>query len=255
LEVPEPDRLLEDAERTDFQGWDFTRLGARLLTEPPPWALEEIVADNAARATTMLDMGTGGGEWLSALPARATFTVATESWPPNVGIAAARLQPLGIPVLQVEGAADNHRQDREDPKGRLALATGVFDLVTNRHESFVASEVSRILRPDGTFITQQTQSGSRQFHELLGIEPPQVDELEIDLVIDQLNTAGLTVDDADEGPATTVFADVGALAWFLRSVPWIVPGFSISSLRQALLELQGYPIRVAVKRFWIRAHK
>jgi SAM-dependent methyltransferase len=255
LEVPEPDRLLEDAERTDFQGWDFSRLGARLVSEPPPWDFEAIVAGNAARARAMLDMGTGGGEWLSGLSARAPFTAATESWPPNIGIAAARLRPLGIPVVRVEGAADNHRQDRGDPKGRLAFASEAFDLVTNRHESFVASEVSRILRPDGTFITQQTQSGSKQFHELLSVEPPQAEELEIGLVVEQLTAAGLTVEDADEGHATTVFADVGALAWYLRSVPWIVPGFSVSAYRQALTELHDYPIRIAVKRFWIRAHK
>jgi len=203
----------------------------------------------------MLDMGTGGGEWLSSLRALAPLTIATESWLPNVGVAAARLHPLGIPVVQTEGATDNHRQDREDPKGRLGFKSEAFDLVTNRHESFVASEVSRILRPNGTFITQQTHSGSKQFHELLGIEPPNIEELEIDVVIDQVNAAGLTVEEADEGPATTVFADIGALAWYLRSMPWAVPGFTIDSYRQALIGLHGDPIRVAVKRFWIRAHK
>ena len=93
--MPDPDQLLEDAEVTAFQGWDFTRLGARLVSEPPSWAFEEIVADCAARARTMLDMGTGGGEWLSSLRIRAPVTVATESWPPNVGVAAAKLHGAG----------------------------------------------------------------------------------------------------------------------------------------------------------------
>jgi hypothetical protein len=115
--VPDPDQLLEDAEVTDFDGWDFTRLGARLVSSPPQWAFEEIVAELAASATTILDMGTGGGEWLSSLRARAPVTVATESWPPNVGVAAARLQALGgVPVVQDEGATDNHCQDREDSR-------------------------------------------------------------------------------------------------------------------------------------------
>jgi SAM-dependent methyltransferase len=253
--VPDPDQLLEDAEGTDFRGWDFTRLGARLVSEAPPWAFEEIVASRAARATTMLDMGTGGGEWLSALRARAPVTVATESWPPNVGVAALKLRALGVPVVQDEGATDNHRQGREDPRGRLAFTAEAFDLVTNRHESFVASEVHRVLRPAGTFVTQQAHSGSQQFHELLGVQPPRVEEFEIDLAFEQLSTAGLTVDEADEGYATTIFSDIGALAWYLRSVPWAVPGFSISAYRQALLKLHGNPIRVASKRFWLRAHK
>ena len=253
--MPDPDQLLEDAEVTDFQGWDFSRLGARLVNEPPPWAFEEIVAHRAARATTMLDMGTGGGEWLSSLRVRAPVTVATESWPPNVGVAASKLHALGVPVVQDEGATDNLRQHSEDPRGRLAFTAETFDLVTNRHESFVASEVSRVLRSEGTFVTQQAHSGSQQFHELLGIQPPEVEEFEIDLALEQLGAAGLIVDEADEGYATTIFADIGALAWYLRSVPWAVPGFSISAYRHALMRLHGDPIRVAAKRFWVRAHK
>jgi hypothetical protein len=253
--VPDPDQLLEEALATEFEGWDFTRMGSRLILEPPSWDFGEIVAESATMATTMLDMGTGGGEWLSLLRARAPVTVATESWPPNVSIAATRLQSLGVPVVHDEGATDNLRQNRGDPRGRLAFMAQTFDLVTNRHESFVASEVSRVLRPKGTFLTQQAQSGSQQFHELLGVPPLEVEELEMGLVIEQLRAARLTVHEADEGYATTVFADIGALAWYLRSVPWAVPGFSINAHRQALIRLHGDPIRVTSKRFWIRAHK
>jgi hypothetical protein len=253
--VADPDQLLEDAQATDFAGWDFTRLGSRLVLEPPPWDFGEIAAESATRAATMLDMGTGGGEWLSSLRARAPVTVATESWPPNVGLAATRLHALGVPVVHVEGARDNLRQDRGDPKGRLGFMGEAFDLVTNRHESFVASEVSRILRGEGTFLTQQTQSGSQEFHELLGVRPPAVEELELDLVVEQLRGAGLKVDEAEQGSATTVFADIGALAWYLRSIPWAVPGFSVSAYREALIGLHGDPIRVTSVRFWVRAHK
>jgi SAM-dependent methyltransferase len=253
--VPNPDQLLDEAEATPFEGWDFTGLGARLVLEPPPWDLEEIVGRAAANAGTMLDMGTGGGEWLSALPARASFSVATESWPPNVRVAAARLRPLGVPVVHDEGAADNHRQGVEDPRGPLAFKDNAFELVTNRHESFVASEVARVLRRGGTFITQQAHSGSDQFHELLGVTAPKLEVFELDLALPQLNAAGLIVDEANEGVAATIFADVGALAWYLRSVPWAVPGFTISSYRHALIKLHDGPIRVTAKRFWVRAHK
>jgi len=253
--VPDPDQLLEEAEVTDFCGWDFTTLGTRLVTEPPPWAFDEIVADCASNATTMLDMGTGGGEWLSSLRSRALVTVATESWPPNVGLAAAKLRTLGVPVVQDEGATDNLHQGRKDPRGRLAFRAESFDLVTNRHESFVASEVARVLRREGIFVTQQAHSGSQQFHELLGAQPPHVEEFQMGMALEQLSAAGLTVDEAAEGHATTVFADIGALAWYLRSVPWAVPGFSVSAYREALVGLHGDPIRVEAKRFWVRAHK
>ncbi len=251
----DPDELLAEAEATAFRGWDFSELGDRLVLEPPHWDFAEIVANAAAGAATMLDMGTGGGEWLSSLSARAPLTVATESWQPNVGVAAARLSALGVPVVYTESAPDNHHQESGDPAGQLPFRTRAFDLVTSRHESFRADEVTRVLRPEGIFLTQQAQSGSREFHQLLGSRPPDLHEFELDMAVAQLRDAGLSIDEADVGIATTVFADIGALAWYLRSVPWAVPGFTVSAYRQALLRLHDGPIRVRSQRFWLRVHK
>ena len=156
----------------------FSVLGNRLVFEPPPWSLEQIVDEEASRAASTLDMGTGGGEWLSTRR-RAARTVATESWPPNVPTAAARLEPLGIPVVHDEGAIDNADQATREPRGRLAFRDAAFDLVLNRHESFVADEVRRVLRDDGVFVMQQAGSGARQFHELLALEPPADDDFHI----------------------------------------------------------------------------
>jgi hypothetical protein len=69
----------------------------------------------------MLDIGTGGGEWRSSLRARAPVTVATDSWAPNVPVAPETLLELAIPLVLDDGAADNARQDLEDPRGRLAF--------------------------------------------------------------------------------------------------------------------------------------
>jgi SAM-dependent methyltransferase len=68
---------------------------------------------------------------------------ATEAYPPNLPVAAARLGPLGVRVVAVEEDA------------RLPLPDAHFDLVINRHESFDPHEVRRILKPGGRFITQQ----------------------------------------------------------------------------------------------------
>src|SRR5438876_587207 len=77
------EELLQNALQIPFHGWDLSLLGDRLVLEPPPWSFERIVDDEAVRAASMLDMGTGGGEWLSQRR-HAARTVATESWPPNV---------------------------------------------------------------------------------------------------------------------------------------------------------------------------
>ena len=51
----------------------------------------------------LLDMGVGGGEWLSARPRARGRTVATEAWAPNIEVARSRLAPLGISVVAVAG--------------------------------------------------------------------------------------------------------------------------------------------------------
>jgi SAM-dependent methyltransferase len=254
VETPSARDLLDRANDVPFRGWDFTLLGQRLTLEPPPWSLESLVAQLVDPDTTMLDMGTGGGEWLSTVT-RSTRVVATEAWPPNVPVASARLRPLGIAVVQDEGAADNLDQSRQDRRGRLPFHTGTFDLVVNRHEAFVADEVGRVLRPGGVFLTQQATTGSAEFHRLLGLDPPSVEELTLGVVVTQLAASGFGIEDSGEGVAVTTFADIGALAWYLTNVPWAVPGFSISRCRDALFRLHGAPIRVPSARFWVRARR
>lgn len=246
------DELLQGALDVPFRGWDFSVLGERIVLEPPAWSFERLVDAEAAQATSLLDMGTGGGEWLSRRR-RPVRTVATEGWPPNVPIAAARLMPLGVVVVQDEGAADNVEQGARPARGRLPFCTAAFDLVVNRHEAFVASEVRRVLRSGGVFLTQQASSGAQQFHVLLDLEPPRDEDFNVDLAIEQLEAGGLAVEESAAGTATTVFADIGALAWYLSNVPWAVPGFSIERHRDALLALHGDPIRVNSERFWVRA--
>jgi SAM-dependent methyltransferase len=246
--------LLDEAARTPFQGWDFSLLGSRLVVEPPPWPFGDIVTGLMDHAEVTLDMGTGGGEWLSTLPRRSAAMVATESWPPNVPVAAARLRPLAVCVVHDEGAVDNVAQHLGQRRGRLAFRDGAFDLVVNRHESFVAEEVRRVLRPGGIFVTQQADSGSRQLHELLGLQAPKVGEFRLELAIEQITDAGLHLDESGVGLATTTFRDIGALAWYLSAVPWAVPRFSIAECHDALVNLHGRTLSIPSLRFWLRAH-
>ena len=54
--------------------------------------------------------------------------------------------------------------------------------------------------------------------------------------------------------------DVGALAWGLKAIAWMVPNFSIKTHRARLREIQARidrdgPITVRQRRFWVRARK
>jgi hypothetical protein len=99
------DALLAEAEAHPVEGWDFSWLGPRAVSQMPPWDFAAIVERRARGAADLLDLGTGEGGWLAALPGRPARTVATEAWPPNVEVARRRLEPLGIAVVAGTGCS------------------------------------------------------------------------------------------------------------------------------------------------------
>lgn len=247
------DELLDDAAAEPFRGWDFSWIAGRFSAEPPRWDFTSTVRALLRDAASMLDMGTGGGEWLSTLAPLPGRAVATEAWGPNVPVAAERLLELRVPVVRDEGATDNVDQRRQRARGRLPFRDGAFDLVTNRHEAFTAAEVARVLRAGGAFATQQADPASARFHELLGLPAPTGATFDLRLAVEQAVAAGLDVVESAEGVERLRFADVGALAWYLKAVPWAVPGFTVDAYREPLRRVHGTELLVEAPRFWLLA--
>ena len=254
------ERLIAEAEAQPVRGWDFSWLGSRMFTSQLPWDYDSLVLRRARASPDLLDLGTGGGEWLAALPFRSRRTVATEAWEPNVEVARARLRPLGVTVVRVEGAPDNVEQELDEKRGRLPFLTGSFHLVACRHEAFVAEEIARILVPGGHFVTQQVGGSYDDLYRLLGLSPPPrpTREWNLALATAQVEAAGLQVLASGEGEETMSFADVGAIVWYLKAVPWAVPGFSAREHLNALgalhtrLERDG-PAAVRLPAFYLEA--
>lgn len=238
-----------------------------MTVTPPPWDYEDLVGRYARDSPDLLDLGTGGGEWLAGFAFRPKRTVATEGWPPNVPIARARLMPLGIDVHHYRGGADNIDQpiDTRIPElgtaGALPFGDASFHLVCNRHESYVAAEVRRILTPEGHFVTQQVGGGfSGDFRRALDRPVPLNHRPGWDLgfATRQLEAAGLRVVAGGEGFTTQSYADAAVLAWYLLAVPWTVEGFSIPRYRDRLHRLQqriddGHPLVMRLPMFWLVA--
>ncbi|KIL53548.1 methyltransferase [Jeotgalibacillus alimentarius] len=130
-------------EKAGFSGWDFSRLEGRTMEQAIPWDYKNIVLNALQNDMQLLDMGTGGGEFLLKLGHPYEKTAVTEAWEPNVELCREKLEPLGIQVEQVFDDAV------------LPFADDTFDLIINRHEAYDVSEVKRILKPGGLFITQQ----------------------------------------------------------------------------------------------------
>lgn len=214
-------------EAQQFQGWDFSYLEGRWHEEQPPWSYEGLARDLIRGADSVLDLGTGGGEKLlefrDVLPRN---TVATEGYAPNVPVARSRLEPHGIQVVEYN-IEETARMPFEDESCALILS---------RHEAFDAQEVARILRRGGRFLTQQ-------HGELGGLAAefgmsPNFPDVTLELCSQAVRDAGLVIERGEEWVGRSTFADVGALVYYLKAIPWEAPDdFSVERYRDVLLNL------------------
>ncbi len=229
------EEVLDEALSHEFTGWDFSRIASRVIREGTPWSYRDRVNALAASADALVDLGTGGGEFLSVVTPRPRLLVATEGYMPNVPVAAQRLRPLGIHVVAYEGSPDNVDQDRNTPR-TLPFTAESFDVVIDRHEAFNAPDVARVLKHGGTFYTQQVGGGDCiELCEALGAAPQPAPSK--DSYAEQLTAAGLDVRDARESYAAKRFTDSGALLSYILAIPWAFVGFSLETHREALREI------------------
>jgi SAM-dependent methyltransferase len=249
--VPSFDALVDAADRAPIEGWDFSWLDGRATEERPSWHYAERVAERAAAATRMLDLQSGGGELLAELPELPSLMVATEGYPPNVVVAARRLRPRGAWVV----ATESERQ-------ALPFAGDTFDLVTSRHpvETWW-EEIARVLRPGGTYFSQQVGPESvRALSEFMMGPLPPGNERDPERARQGAEAAGLVVEDLRAERLRTAFLDIGAVVYFLRLVIWIVPGFTVAAYRDRLRTLHEQIQRdgefvAHATRFLIQARK
>jgi SAM-dependent methyltransferase len=230
------EELMAEGLAAPFSGWDFSWLDRRSVSTTLPWSYRECVQRYAAGRSTMLDMGTGGGEWLSRLEPRPARTVATECWLPNVAIAARELHRLDIPVVQAAGAPDNMATDRGSPgDGMLPFGDETLGLVINRHESFDAAEVHRVLMPGGIFVTQQVDFHSYDdLYRVLGIDIPAEESSWLPLARQQVSGAGLTVLESVRGGQVRQFADIAGIVYYARAIFDMIGGQGLEAFRPAL---------------------
>jgi len=242
--MSEFDRRIAEAMASPIVGWDPSPIASRWLAGHPPWDFRALLRGHLDRASTLLDLGTGGGEFLSSLAPLPRRTFATEGYPPNLPVARRRLEPMGVEVVPI--GTDN----------RIPLPDGSVELVVSRHEEFDPREVRRVLSPGGTFLTQQV--GVANYGEInarLGLRAaPATNALENAASLTaEVTAAGLRVSDAREARYADSFRDVGALVWYLRFAPWQAPGFSIERFRPVLEALHDEIERIG--GFTVTAHR
>ncbi len=224
------DRLKElwkSEEDKVFKGWDFSYLDKRCIDEKLPWDYKGIIQKHLKHGDKLLDMGTGGGEFLLSLNHPHYNTSVTEMWEPNVNLCKEKLGSLGIEVKQIFSDS------------KLPFEKNTFDIIINRHESFDATEVKRILKPSGIFITQQVGGKNNEVlsKALIKDFKPLYPENNLKDVQNKLEKNSFNIIYGDEFFPYLRFYDVGAIVYFAKIIEWEFPDFSVDNCFEELCRL------------------
>ncbi|MFF4449817.1 class I SAM-dependent methyltransferase [Streptomyces sp. NPDC001502] len=210
-----------EAQQATMSGWDFSWLKGRADGDGPSWDYEQHARALIPRSRSLLDIDTGGGEFLASLAPLPPQTVATENWVPNIRVARQRLSPLGVEVHHASGSN---------------LPSGPFELILNRHGVLDPASIRTALARGGRLLTQQVGSRNQlELNEAVGIpSPAHPDSWTLDIAVKALEGVGLHVITAREEMSRYTFRDVGAVVFQLRAIPWQFPGFEPSEYEPAL---------------------
>ena len=222
-------RWKAEEEIAHIHGWDFSHIEGRYMEEDDlPWDYREEILRYRKPEMRILDIDTGGGEFLLSLGHPHENIAAMENYPPNIELCKEVLLPLGIDFRAGDG------------KGKLPFDDGSFDMVINRHGDFNAEEIYRVLKPGGIFITQQVGADNdRELVELLCGETlmPFPDQY-LNITTRKFEDAGFGILRGEEVFRPIRFFDVGALVWFARIIQWEFPNFAVDSHLDNLLNAQ-----------------
>ena len=212
-----------------IHGWDFSHIDGRYAEQDDlPWDYRAVIWECLHLEMKILDIDTGGGEFLLSLNHPYENTAAMENYPHNVELCKEVLLPLGIDFRPGDG------------KGKLPFDDSSFDMVINRHGDFNAEEIYRVLKPGGLFITQQV--GAENDRELVKLVCGETEipfpEQYLELTSQKFQDAGFAILRGEEYFGPIRFFDVGALVWFARIIQWEFPDFSVDTHIARLLDAQ-----------------
>jgi len=227
----------EEENVAHIRGWDFSHIAGRHTEDTNfPWDYKQRILTDLSPDMKLLDVDTGGGEFLLSLGHPKENTSATEAYPPNAKLCRDTLIPMGIDFREAVGNSSLPFEDES------------FHMVIDRHGDYNAQEFYRILKKGGLVVMQQVgaENDAELAELLLGTHNPPFPEMRLEIIRQQFEEAGFEVLEAQECFRPIRFMDIGALVWFARIIEWEFPGFSVEGCKerlfaaQKILEQQGY---------------
>ena len=208
-------------------GWDFSFLSDKVTQEEIPWDYKTIIKYYLKNEDTLLDMETGGGEFLLSLRHPYENTYAIEGYPPNYLLCEERLTPLGIHLVDALGEAV------------LPFEDNSFDIVINRHGSYIVDEIKRVLKDGGIFITQQVGSfNNRPMSDIL--TPWRVKDHEsftLKKELSRFTSTGFQILKSDEKHLYARYNTIEGVIFMAKIIDWEFPKFSVERCYHELLQV------------------
>ena len=130
-------------------GWDFNHLKTK--EEGQGWDFYEEVLKKVKSTDTILDIGTGGGEKILKIAKHFKSVYGIDHSPSMVNTAKKNLGKTklrNVQFLMMDSA-------------KLVFPDNTFDIITDRHCDFSPSEIFRVLKKGGYFLTQQVSEGDQ----------------------------------------------------------------------------------------------
>lgn len=224
------EKWLAEEELAQMKGWEFSHIDGKFHSEEDnmPWDYKTVIKTYLKPTDKILDMDTGGGEFLLSLRHPYRLTSATEGYAPNVALCRETLMPLGIDF-----------QEMED-ESQMPFDDATFDIVLNRHGSYDPKEISRVLKPGGLFITQQV--GENNDWDLVQLVLPGKEKSfpghNLEKQSKLFTDAGFTSLEQGETFQPIRFYDTAALVWFAKVIPWEFTDFSVKDCFENLLKVE-----------------
>ncbi|THE11624.1 class I SAM-dependent methyltransferase [Bacillus timonensis] len=234
-----------------INGWDFSKL--QVTTEGVKWDFYEEVTKKCKSTDILLDVGTGGGENVLRIASSLLFLVGIDLSSGMMETAQSNLknsEVLNVRFSQM--SSDN-----------LQFPAGFFDVISSRHAPYVSTEIAKVLKSGGIFLTQQVSEADKLNLKTAfgrGQNYGEVDGALKERHLKELKEAGFTEVQSFEYDAIDYYQRPEDLIFLLRHTP-IIPDFGHGENDLGILSdfiennRTEKGIRTNSKRFLIIANK
>ena len=220
------ERLRPYVQRTESLKGTMFEAPSQPIGSETPWDYIARARELVHMADSVLDMGTGDGwRYASICIGFMGRALATEKWASSASIAAPLFRSLGINLVRCRSHF-------------LPFSDSCFDVVLNRHEELTPEEVVRVLRPAGSFLTQQWGASWEEMRSFFPRILAPVGDL-FQEYVSGLREAGLAVLDARQSKTVRAYSGVGDIVTMVLLDGAIIPDFDPLGLDlKAVLEME-----------------